>query len=497
RMNRAVLIRACHGVAHHLLRDPAARERGVAVGYDARHMSQAFADDAVSVFVAAGFRVLRFAEPGPTPLLAFAVTHLGAAAGVMITASHNPAAYNGLKIYGANGAQIVPPEDADIARAIAAAPPANAVPLAHRDSVGDGDEIGSDVEDAYLRGLSAMVRPPSASLSIVYTPLHGVGQRLAQKAFARAGFDHVVAVAEQVDPNPDFPTTPFPNPEEVGTLDLALAHARERGADLVIAHDPDADRLAIAVPDGGAGHVQLTGNQVGVLLGHYLLTRRSDARPRAAIATIVSSPMLGAIARSLGAHYEETLTGFKWIAARAIALDREGIALALGYEEALGYAVGDLVRDKDGIGAGLIFAELAADCRARGTTVLAYLEQLYRQYGLFASAQRTIALIGGSGASLMKRLRESPLDRIGGRAVLAWRDYAPGYGALPPSDVLACDLEGETRVVVRPSGTEPKLKCYVDHREPLGDHETLADAEDRARREMARIGDDLVAMFRG
>jgi phosphomannomutase len=508
RMNRAVVIRACAGLASHwLARTPDAKARGVVVACDARHMSRTFADDAAGVFAAGEWRVHRFAEPVPTPLLAFAVAHLRAAAGVMITASHNPALYNGIKIYGASGAQVIPPEDADIARAIAEAPEAVGVP---RDSMEEAQakrllvEVGPDVGDAYVEAVGALrlTPKPRAPLTIVYTPLHGVGLAWAARALAAAGFAAPVAVPEQAMPDPRFPTAPFPNPEERGTLDLALGLARKKAADLVVANDPDADRLAVAVPGGDGAFVPLTGNQIGVLLGHHLLTARPARGERAVISTIVSSPMLGVIARALGVHYEETLTGFKWIADRALALAREGMRFVFGYEEALGYAVSDIVMDKDGISAAVVFADLAATCKSRGISVLAYLEELYRQFGLYASSQRTVSLAAESGAghALMVKLRRAHPAHLGGRAIRAWRDYAvaaaPGGGRLPPSDVLAYELEGDTRVIVRPSGTEPKLKCYLDHREPLAQDEPLAAAEERAARAMAEIGDELPELFR-
>jgi phosphomannomutase len=509
RMNRAVVIRTTFGLMSHLAaRIVDSRQRGVVVAHDARRMSREFAEDAAGVLAAGGFRVHLFAQYAITPLLAFAVEHLGAAAGVMVTASHNPADYNGIKVYGAGGAQIVSPDDGAIARAIEQAPDANSIarePLPKAKSEQRVVEVGDDVEDAYLRGVMGLLVVPEArpSLAIVYTPLHGVAYPLAERALAAAGFGKIVPVREQLDPDPRFPTAPFPNPEEPGVLRLALELAETIGADLVLANDPDGDRLAVAVPQGnGRNFVQLTGNQVGVLLGHYLLREGPTDGERAVLSTIVSSPMLGAIARRLGVYYEETLTGFKWIAARGKALAREGKRFVFGYEEALGYAVGDLVHDKDGVSAALLFAELAAVCRARGTSVSAYLEQLYRDFGLYSSAQCNIALRAeqGGARALMGALRRAPPQRIGERAVLVRRDYESGEGAegsarLPRSNVLAFELEGGTRVVVRPSGTEPKVKCYLDHREPLGPSEPLAIAEARASGEMNRVAEHLMKLI--
>jgi phosphomannomutase len=517
RMNRVVVIGTSLGLVRTILAEvPRAAERGIVVGYDARHKSEVFARDAAGVFAAAGVKVHWFEEVATTPLTAFAVAHLGAAAGVMVTASHNPADYNGYKVYGPNGAQIVPPRDETIARAIAAAPAANLVPRFSFDEAsakGFIAVISDDVTRAYLSGVTGLlrareVRPP---LRIVYTPLHGVGYALAVRAFAAAGFSDVSSVPEQTQPDPTFPTVRFPNPEERGALDLAIAHARRTGADLVLANDPDADRLAVAVKDEKGVFVQLSGNQVGVLLGHYVITQDPRRDARAVITTIVSSPMLGEMARELGVHYEETLTGFKWIATRAMELEMLGTRFVFGYEEALGYSVGDLVRDKDGVSAAVLFAELAAVCRAQGTSVLAYLADLHRRFGYFASAQRNIVLEGTAGAAkiaaMMAELRAHPPDAIAGRAVEERRDYATGEIAradgpvtkltLPPSNVLSYRLEGGARIVIRPSGTEPKLKYYIDHREGVSAEEPLGVAEERATAAIATVDSAVAALLRG
>jgi phosphomannomutase len=516
RMNRAVVIRTSLGFATYLMSQVKdAAERGIVVGYDARRMSRTFAEDAAGVFAALGVHVHWFGDIVPTPLVAFAVRTLGAAGGVMITASHNPAAYNGYKVYWSNGAQIVPPHDAGIAEAIGEAPPANAIArasIAAMRAAGSMGDLSGDVEARYIEGVCALTlapdeRPP---LSIVYTPLHGVGYAVLEKAMAAAGFGEVAGVQEQLAPDPGFPTTPFPNPEEAGVLDLALALARDRNADLVLANDPDADRLAVAVKNEGGQFVQLSGNQVGVLLGYYLLTEDRRKGERAVISTIVSSPMLGEIARHLGVHYEETLTGFKWIATRAIELEKQGQRFVFGYEEALGYTAFDLVRDKDGISAAVLFAELAAVCKERGTTVLEHLATLYRRFGFHASAQRSITAKGTEGvariARIMADLRREPPRRIADRNVLERRDYATrtrvwfdGQSqsmSAPSSDVLGYDLEGESRVIIRPSGTEPKLKVYFDHRERVAENEPLALAEERARRALEELDASVRSLLR-
>ncbi|HKQ68966.1 MAG TPA: phospho-sugar mutase [Polyangiaceae bacterium] len=534
RMNRAVVIRTTFGLARYLAAEvPGAARRGVVIGRDGRRFSREFGEDAAGVFAAAGITVHWFEELASTPLTAFAVAHLGAALGVMITASHNPADYNGYKVYWQNGAQIVPPQDSGIAACIEAAPAASSIPRRALETArADGrlTSISGDVERAYLAGVVArMSVPADPSLRIVYTPLHGVGFPFAERAMAAAGFHPLIAVAEQVRPDATFPTTPFPNPEEPGVLDLALALARRENADLVVANDPDADRLAVAVPDDRGDFVQLTGNQVGALLGHFLLSRSKmpGEPPRAVVSTIVSSPMLGDIARSFGVHYEETLTGFKWIASRALELEHAGRRFVFGYEEALGYCVGSLVRDKDGVGAAVAFAELASACRARGETVFDYLCRLYGEFGLYASSQHNVTMQGAEGsarlARIMTALRASAVQVISGRAVVARRDYDLGRAwlrdgreealMLPRSNVLVFELEGETRVVVRPSGTEPKLKYYLDHREPvvvatavgdpsvegldLGTATALAAAEVRARAELRAVSEGVDGLLLG
>ena len=340
RMCRAVVLRTTHGLARHLLATtPDAAKKGVVIGFDGRRLSREFAEDTACVLAGAGIEAQLFANEVPTPLLAFAVTHVGCAAGVMITASHNPPEYNGYKAYWGNGAQIIPPIDVGIAKAIETAPAAKDVPrpsLEEAKAKGLVRILGGELADTYLAEAKKLgVRSDGTrSLSIVYTPLHGVGDELARRALADAAFPNVTSVPEQQKPDGRFPTVEFPNPEEKGAMDLAFALARSQKADLVIANDPDADRLAVALPSAAAstGYVQLTGNQVGALLGHYVLTGGLAHLDRAVgsgggeplvIASLVSSPMLGVIAGKLGAHYEEVLTGFKWIANRALDLRKE------------------------------------------------------------------------------------------------------------------------------------------------------------------------------
>ena len=506
RMNRAVVLRATHGLCDVLLEDLGddARTRGVAIGYDGRKMSREFAEDAMGVLTARFVRVHLFTTCCPTPLVAFATKKLGAAAGIMTPGSHNPPEYNGYKVYWANAAQIVPPIDSRIAVRIALAPPANALPLfdlaeAREDKLVSDVSVG--VERAYLDAVRALSVTEGGirSLKIVYTPLHGVGNRIARQAFDEAGFHYVTTVPEQADPDGRFPTVAFPNPEEKGAMDLSFALAKREKADLVLANDPDADRLAAAVPDESSktGFRQLSGNQVGVLLGHYLLTEGPRDGKRIVIASIVSSPMLGAIAKSLGVRYEETLTGFKWIANRAIEIERtEGFRFVFGFEEALGYTVGTLVRDKDGISAAVAFAELAGQLREKGKTILDRLEELYRAFGLFVSSQVNVTRKGAEGAAelraMMQRLRDKPIALVGDLRVLAIADFetrmrtvlgngGPTPLSLPGTNMIAFELEGGSRIIARPSGTEPKAKFYFDVRETITEDESLEAATARAQ----------------
>jgi phosphomannomutase len=526
RMNRAVVARATWALARVLLDTiPRAAEGGVVVGCDARRMSREFSEDTAAILAAAGLRVVLFAWPVPTPVVGFAVKHLGAAAGVVVTASHNPPEYNGYKVYWANAAQIVPPTDGAIAGAIGRAPPARDVERPSLGVLRDAGRVAAptgDIEAVYLRAIQGLAVHPDEgdrTLRIVYTPLHGVGDRLARRALAVAGFADVSSVPEQREPDAAFPTVAFPNPEEPGAMDLALRHARAKNADLVLANDPDADRLAVAEKVHGAGPYaarSYNGNQIGVLLGHYLLTERFASKaPRgfAVLATIVSSPLLGRIAADLGAHYEETLTGFKWIANRAIELEADGYEFLFGFEEALGYSIGSAVRDKDGISAALLAAELAAVVRARGGSLATQLDAIARRWGVWLSAQVSVTRAGPGGAeaiaALMDQLRTRPPGHFAGDAIASVVDHdrgdegddrgAPGghrRGVLPRSDVLAFYLASGARLIARPSGTEPKAKLYFDVPETVRPGESLDAATERASKALQALKDAVSAELR-
>ncbi len=528
RINRAVVRAATAAVASWLLgpgsgaRDSGAQRGlpvqrdlrvGVVVGCDARHRSAEFAEEVAGVLAGAGIAVHVLPLPCPTPLLAFAVRHLGAAAGVMVTASHNPAADNGYKLYLSDGAQVIPPADAEIEQLIAGLGPLSQVPVAEAGSpliTRHGDEVARAYLDAVVAAAAGPVRlgQDRTELNVVYTPLHGVAGPLMLRALRQADFAAPHLVAAQAEPDPDFPTVAFPNPEEPGALDLALADARRLGADLVLASDPDGDRLAVAVPDpagtrssvGGSGWRVLTGDQLGALLGASLLERTAgEAAPRARLvaSTVVSSTLLSKIAAAAGVRYAETLTGFKWIARAADGLP--GVRFVFGYEEALGYAVGDVVRDKDGIGAALAMLRLAETAKSEGRSVNEVYDDLERAHGVHLTSPLTLRT--ADQAHVMSQLRSAPPAAFGGEPVTGLSDLARSGAAdgaagavMPRADVLIFLFGTGARVVLRPSGTEPKIKCYIEVVEPLAGR-SLAAAREAAARRLAPLRAALEAML--
>ncbi|MFJ6559155.1 phospho-sugar mutase [Streptomyces sp. NPDC091412] len=483
RMNRSVVIRAAAGLAAYLKKNGTAHgdeNAGlVVIGYDARHKSADFARDTAAVMTGAGLRAAVLPRPLPTPVLAFAIRHLGAVAGVEVTASHNPPRDNGYKVYLGDGSQIVPPADAGIAAEIDAITTLTAVP---RPDSG-WDILDDSVLEAYLARTDAVLAPGSPRTArTVYTAMHGVGKDTLLAAFARAGFPAPDLVAEQAEPDPDFPTVAFPNPEEPGAMDLAFARARATGPDLIIANDPDADRCAVAVGHGTDWRM-LRGDEVGALLAAHLVSRGVTGT---FAESIVSSSLLGRIAGKAGLPHEETLTGFKWIARV------EG--LRYGYEEALGYCVDpDGVRDKDGITAALLITELASRLKEEGRTLLDLLDDLAVEHGLHATDQLSVRVKDLSLiADAMRRLREQPPTALAGLPVTRSEDLTRGTDRLPPTDGLRYTLDG-ARVIVRPSGTEPKLKCYLEVVIPVGTHADLPAARGRADALLASIKRDLSA----
>ena len=488
RMNRAVVIRTTAGVAAYLLDHTEPRDRLVVVGRDARPSSETFMSDTIGVLTAAGFRVRFFADTVPTPLVAFAGLTYGASASIVITASHNPPADNGYKVYASTGGQIIPPMDTEIAEAIAHVGPANEVPrTASPFDHPDATAIGEDLFEDYLRAVAAELPSVTGdrSISIVYSAMHGVGGGAVTASLRRFGFGSVHPVARQFEPDGSFPTVSFPNPEEPGAMDMAHELAGATDADIVFANDPDADRLAVSIPLPGGVWRALTGNQIGCLLAEFLLATRRD-RPGPVINSVVSSPMLGAIADAHGVPWRQTLTGFKWICSAALELEAGGAdPMVLGYEEALGYSVGTTVRDKDGISAAVAFAVLAADAAASGVTVLERLGSLYERYGVWTSTQANIRREGSAGAddirSAMAALRSGPPTEIAGHEVVAVRDFAVGAEDRPrylgATNLIELDLGPSGRVLARPSGTEPKLKVYVDLTAPYPAHGDWLGAE--------------------
>lgn len=481
RMNRAVVIRAAAGLAAYL-KDQGHAGGLVVIGYDARYKSTDFARDTAAVMTGAGLRAAVLPRPLPTPVLAYAIRHLGAVAGVEVTASHNPPRDNGYKVYLGDGSQIVPPADGEIAAAIAAVGPLDTVPRPDN----GWQTLGDEVLDAYLARTDTVLDAGSPRTArTVYTAMHGVGTSVLTAAFDRAGFPAPVLVAEQAEPDPAFPTVAFPNPEEPGAMDLAFATARRSDPDLVIANDPDADRCAVAVPDPAAegGWRMLRGDEVGALLAAHLVRRGVTG---VFAESIVSSSLLGRIAEKAGLGYEETLTGFKWIAR----VD----GLRYGYEEALGYCVDPGgVRDKDGITAALLVAELASVLKEQGRTLLDLLDDLAVEHGLHATDQLSARVEDLSViAAAMRRLREQPPTALAGLAVTSAEDLLHGTALLPPTDGLRYHLEG-ARVIVRPSGTEPKLKCYLEVVVPVGSADELPAARAKGTELLDGIKRDLAA----
>jgi len=451
RMNRAVVLRAAAGLTAYLQTECAISEPMVVAGFDARHRSDEFARDTAAVVVGAGGRASVLPHPLPTPLLAFAIGHLGADAGVMVTASHNPPQDNGYKVYLSDGSQIVPPTDAQIAAHITAITSVRHLVLAD-----DGWEtLGEEVEEEYARRVAALIPPGGPrDLSVVHTALHGVGDETVRRVFELAGFPAPYAVATQAVPDPDFPTVAFPNPEEAGAIDAALDVAREVHPDMVIANDPDADRCAAAVLDDGRWRM-LRGDEVGALLGAHVLAR--GVAPDGVLAcSIVSSRLLAAMAAAAGVRHEETLTGFKWIGRVP--------HLAFGYEEALGYCVApEIVPDKDGVSAALLIAEMAVGLKAQGRTVLDVLDDLAVAHGVHATDAFSVRVADlAEIPPVMERLRSAPPAEVGRARVTRADDLAAGDGGLPPTDGVRWFLEDGSRVIVRPSGTEPKIKVYLE-----------------------------------
>lgn len=488
RMNRVVVSRAAAGLALYAS-ERAQKEnwskKTAVVGFDARFNSDVFARLTAQIFTAAGIETTLMPAPLPTPVLAWATKAFDAEIGVMVTASHNPANDNGYKVYlggqavgdGERGSQIVPPYDADIASCIRRA---SAEPITYAE---DGwKTFPASIADDYAAVVGALEPVAERDLSIVYTPVHGVGGKTLQAVLKNAGFTNVRLVEAQAQPDPIFPTAAFPNPEEPGVLDLAIELAGEVDADLVIANDPDADRAAFAIKDAGVWRM-LRGDEVGALFGAIMLNKLEEPTSAVFANSIVSSRLLGVMARANGLEHRETLTGFKWISRVE--------NLAYGYEEALGYCVDPAhVQDKDGISAALVMAVFAQDVKNRGGSLADVLADIASEYGLYATDQLSVRVEDLSLIkTMMTTLRTTPLKEIAGSPVTRYVDLAQGSADLPPTDGLSFITEENTRVIVRPSGTEPKLKCYIEVVRPV--ENGLDQTKLAAAQQLVRVKENL------
>ena len=485
RMNRVVVLQSAAGLARYLT-EQFAPECSVVIGYDARHNSDVFAHDTASIMQGSGVRAFVLPRPLPTPVLAFAIRHLGASAGVMVTASHNPPQDNGYKVYLEDGCQIVPPVDEQIAAMIDSVASSMRVDeLPRNDGWQTLDE--SLVQNYAVRALE-ILGPDEvdrrADVVSVITPMHGVGGRLLEQLLIDAGFAPCVRVDAQFDPDPDFSTVAFPNPEEPGAMDLALATAQRVRPDVIVANDPDADRCAIGVPTPGGDYRMLSGDEVGYALGWW--ASRRDSRRSTLAQSLVSGGMLKAIADSSTLDYQQTLTGFKWIGRIP--------TLRFGYEEALGYCVDpETVRDKDGITAALAVADLIAELKAESRSILDLLDDLAREHGLYATRQVSLRVADLSTIrTIMESLRSQPPATVGKRAVETIVDLQQGTD-LPPTDGLVLTLAGQGRIIVRPSGTEPKIKAYLQVVVEVGS--SIDDARETAERQLDDLANNVGQWF--
>ncbi|UQV23791.1 phospho-sugar mutase [Vibrio sp. J383] len=502
RMNRLVIQETATGLGHYLIEHVAnASIRGVVVGYDGRLDSKQFAIDTASVLTALGIKVYLTSDVAATPIVAFGIEHFNAAAAVVVTASHNPPEYNGFKVYWENGAQIIPPHDAGIAAEIDIAS-TKPIPLM---SLSDAETQGKLVwltEGYYQTYRAAINQSPyvnnaleSANTTITYTAMHGVGAKMAEDLLHDAGFHKVFSVAEQREPDGNFPTVNFPNPEEKGAMDLVVNLAKSVDADIACANDPDADRFAVAVRTDDTSYKMLTGDQVGVLFAHYLLSK-PHTKNQLVGNSIVSSTLLEKVAQSHGATYFQTLTGFKWLANIGMQLEDEQNEFLFAYEEALGYTIGTQVRDKDGLSAIVVFAQLVEELKSQGRTVWDLLAQISFEHGVHTNAQRSIALDPDS-PSIGSKLRAAQPKAINGVAISVIEDlqsslrFVIGGNTeainLPSSDVLIYHLEDGTRIIVRPSGTEPKVKVYYETVTKFEGTETYEDTRLRGEEDMSKL----------
>ncbi|MEO5723554.1 MAG: phospho-sugar mutase [Ilumatobacteraceae bacterium] len=477
RMNRLVVRQAAAGLVEHLLRSSVdATRRGVLIGYDARRKSDVFALDTARVCAARGVPAMLFDSMVPTPVLAWNITTVDAAAGVMVTASHNPPADNGYKVYLAGGAQIVPPADSAIAECIDSVDPCT-VQLARSDDPLI-TRVGAELIEAYVAAAPAVrLRREVAGVRVAYTALHGVGGAIAMAAFERCGFPAPVVVAAQQQPDGTFPTVGFPNPEEPGAMDLLIELAASSGAAIALANDPDADRLGAAIPTAGGGWRKLNGDEIGWLLADHIL-RHTAGADRLVVTTLVSSSLLGRMAAAHGVHYAETFTGFKWIG-HAVT-QRPDLRFVLGYEQALGYLVCNRPLDKDGITAAVLLAEVAAVAAADGITLQHRLDAIAAEFGHHVMEDLAVPMPPTRGAAVVAALRAEPPTVVGSDVVTAveWFEEA---------GLLRLQLGPQLRLQVRPSGTEPKVKLYGEgiDRDPLDALQLLGASIEAVARRLA------------
>jgi phosphomannomutase len=489
RMNRLVVRRATVGLMRHL-----GAGSTVVIGHDARRNSTTFAHDTAAVVEALGGTALMLPPMVPTPLVAFAVRVLGADAGIVCTASHNPASDNGYKLYLGDGAQVIPPVDREIALAIDAVPD-DAVP-APDDGAPSWSQLDEGIVDQYVTHALGLVDADGPrSLGTVYSPLHGVGADITRRLFVAAGFPPLHIVESQVEPDPDFPTVTVPNPERPEAVEQAGRRLIETGSDIALVHDPDADRLGVLVPRDG-DHVALTGNQIGILLADHVL-RRTTGSDRLVVDTVVSSRLLESLARQYDVHHARTLTGFKWIVRPA--MQHPEWRFVFGYEEALGYSVDEYVRDKDGMTEALVFAVMAAELRAAGQTVWDRLEEIHRRHGLYLTDSWSVGVgEGDAGArkAAMARLMGEPPRTIAGLTLSDVVDHRVS-GDHPPTDLLELRFGDQLRVSIRPSGTEPRIKIYAEAVvDPYAGELASRSEVEEARALLERVGRDTVELAR-
>mgnify|MGYP000385886555 FL=1 len=496
RMNRVTVLQAASGLAQYLVQQGFAG-RKVVIGFDARYNSDVFADDTARVMSGAGLEPVIFSHVVPTPVLAFAIRHLGACAGVMVTASHNPPQDNGYKVYLGDGRQIVSPVDEQISKLIKTVTDVREIVQGS-----PGTFVSDDVVETYTSLTSQLIMSgpitdaQRKSVTSVYTAMHGVGWKTLQSVFSASGFNEPNAALEQRDPDPAFPTVAFPNPEEKGVLDIAIALAKKNSVDVLLANDPDADRFAAAVSNSSGDWVTLRGDQIGSLLGWWLIERAklTGSNLSGTFAnSIVSSMMLESIAKSAGLEYESTLTGFKWVS--------RVNNLTFGYEEALGYCVDpDNVSDKDGISAAAMFMEMLAHLKSQEKTIWRVLDELALAHGLHATDQVSVRVTSSDQVALtMAGIRNTPPTKFGGLQVSSIDDLALGLDGLPKTDAVIIHLAGndqiqKARVIVRPSGTEPKIKCYL---EVVVRGDDLAIAQKTADNELKSLAADARPLLGG